>query len=537
MGNYLNIGNAGFTSTVKDIYVDKTGMIAFINDTLGKKRKLTCVSRPRRFGKSFAAQMLCAYYDKSCDSHALFEGLEISKDPTFETHLNRYDVIYLDITEFTSDAFIKKEMQNVVINLENKVISELAAAYPNVTRQNDLPGMLYNITEATGNQFIFIIDEWDALFREEKDDTALHEAYIKLLRGLFKNSGKTDKMIAAAYMTGILPIKKYGSQSAVSDFREYTMLSPGALAKYMGFTEPEVKALCNEYGMDFEKMKYWYDGYSFSRLKSVYNPNSVMEAINRQEFGSYWTRTETYEALKIYIDMDEDGLKEAITQMLGGECVKIMSESFQNDMTSIRSKDDVLTLLVHLGYLAYDAKKECVFIPNEEVKKEFLLAVAKGKHTELARLIQNSDFLLEQTLNMNEAAVAAAIEESHKLNASPIKYNNEECLRSTIRLAYISCRDEFMEIDELPSGHGYVDMAFVPKKGSSKPVILIELKWNKTSDGAILQMKERDYAHILRDYGSDILLVGINYDEKTKRHTCKIERNAPGEIPAGIHFL
>lgn len=524
MGNYLNIGNAGFASVVKDIYVDKTGMIAFINNTLGKTRKLTCVSRPRRFGKSFAAKMLCAYYDKSCESRELFEGLEISKDPSFETYLNKYDVIYLDITEFTSDAFIKKDMQNVVINLENKVISELTAAYPDVKRQDDLPGMLYNITEATGNQFVFIIDEWDALFREEKDNTLLHEAYIKLLRGLFKNSGKTDKMIAAAYMTGILPIKKYGNQSAVSDFREYTMLSPGGLAEYMGFTEPEVKALCEEYDIDFEEMKYWYDGYSFSRLKSVYNPNSVMEAINRQEFGSYWTRTETYEALKIYIDMNEDGLKEAVVHMLGGGRVKIMSESFQNDMTSITSKDDVLTLLVHLGYLAYDAKEESVFIPNEEVKKEFLLAVSKGRHKELAKLIQNSDLLLEQTLNMEEDAVAAAIEESHKLNASPIKYNSEESLRSTIRLAYITCREEFTEIDELPSGHGYVDMAFVPKKGSSKPVILIELKWNRTADTAIRQIKDKDYSHAFKNYGRDILLVGISYDEKTKAHSCKIEK-------------
>lgn len=526
MGNYLNIGNAGFAAIVRDIYVDKTGMIAFINNTLGKTRKLTCVSRPRRFGKSFAAKMLCAYYDKSCDSRELFNGLEISKDPSFETYLNQYDVIYLDITEFTSDAFIKKKMQDIVINIESKVIAELAAAYPDVEKQNSLPGMLYNITEATGNQFVFIIDEWDALFREAKDDAALHEAYIKLLRGLFKNSGKTDKMIAAAYMTGILPIKKYGNQSAVSDFREYTMLSPGGLAEYMGFTEPEVKALCEEYSMDFVQMKYWYDGYSFSKLKSVYNPNSVMEAIDREEFGSYWTRTETYEALKIYIDMDEDGLREAITQMLGGESVKIMSESFQNDMVSIKSKDDVLTLLVHLGYLAYDAREEKVFIPNEEVRKEFLLAVMKGRHKELARLVQNSDFLLEQTLNMNEEAVADAIEESHKMNASPIKYNSEEALRSTIRLAYITCRDDFIEVDELPSGHGYVDMAFVPKKGSSKPVILIELKWNKTVDSAIQQIKDKDYPHVLKNYGGDILFVGISYDEKTKKHTCKIKKES-----------
>lgn len=381
MGKYLNIGNAGFEAVQKGHYVDKTGMISFINSTLGTTDKLTCVSRPRRFGKSYAAKMLCAYYDKSCDSRALFEGLDISKDPYFEKYLNKYDVIFLDITEFTSDAFIKGDMQNVVINLQSKVIDELAAAYPNVKREEDLPNMLYNIVEKTGCKFVFIIDEWDALFRETKDDTAQQEAYIRLLRGLFKNSGKTDRMIEAAYMTGILPIKKYGTQSAMTDFKEYTMLSPRKLAEYVGFTEMEVKSLCKLSGMDFEKMRKWYDGYSFSRIKSVYSPNSVMEAIKNEEFGSYWTQTETYATLQFYIDMDEDGLKQAITQMLGGAHIKIDSGIFQNDMTTIKSKDDVLTLLVHLGYLAYDADTKSVRIPNEEVRQEYVRAVTTGKHT------------------------------------------------------------------------------------------------------------------------------------------------------------
>ncbi len=378
MGNYLNVGNAGFATAVKGIYVDKTEMISYINDTLGTMDKLTCVSRPRRFGKSLAAKMLCAYYDKSCDSRALFDGLAIARDPSFEKHLNQYDVIYLDITEFTSDALVKGSTREIVRTIECRVMQELREVYPTVEEQNSLPNLLCSITEATGNKFIFIIDEWDALFREAKEDVGLQEEYIGLLRGLFKNSGKTDKMIEAAYMTGILPIKKYGTQSAVSDFREYTMLTPGKLAKYVGFTEAEVKALCQEYAMDFEEMKRWYDGYSFSRTNSVYSPNSVMEAIRSEEFGSYWTRTETYEALKIYIDMDMDGLKEAIICMLGGERVRIMAGSFQNDMTSMKSKDDVLTLMVHLGYLVYDAKEKAVFIPNEEVREEFVLAVTKG---------------------------------------------------------------------------------------------------------------------------------------------------------------
>ncbi len=371
MGMYLNIGNAGFQSVRKGLYVDKTGLISFINKTLGTKDKLTCVSRPRRFGKSFATQMLCAYYDKSCDSKALFYDLEIAKDPGYDKFLNKYDVIYLDITWFIST---EKDIKNTVCYLQEQVMQELCSIYSSVEAESSLPVLLAKISEITGHRFIIIIDEWDALFREAMDDTELQKEYLQLLRGLFKSS-LTDKMIEAAYMTGILPIKKYGTQSALTDFREYTMLQPKKLAEYVGFTEQEVKALCQEYGMDFETARRWYDGYSFSKVKSVYSPNSVVQAIKNEEFCDYWTETETYESLKHYIGLNADGLKNAIIAMLGGERYKINTRTFQNDISSIRSKDDVLTLLVHLGYLAYDSIEKEVYIPNHEVAKEFKNAV------------------------------------------------------------------------------------------------------------------------------------------------------------------
>lgn len=521
MGNYINVGNAGFKAIRKGLYVDKTGMIPFINGTLGTMDKLTCVSRPRRFGKSFAAKMLCAYYDKSCDSRELFEGLEVSKDESFEKYLNKYDVIYMDITWFISSS---ENIKCVVKTMQQKVISELMDAYPEAKKEDTLSETLLRINEITGNKFIIIIDEWDALFREAKDDRDVQDSYILFLRGLFKNSAFTDKIIEGAYMTGILPIKKYGTQSAVTDFREYTMLAPKQLAEYVGFTEDEVEKLCKQSGMDFEEMKRWYNGYSFRRLKSVYSPNSVMEAVKSEEFGSYWTQTETYQTLQFYIDVDADGLKQTIVQMLGGASIKIDPGTFQNDMTTIKSKDDVLTLLVHLGYLAYDTDTKTVRIPNEEVRQEFVRAVSNCKHAEIAKIIRESDYLLEATLNMDEETVASIIEEAHKTGTAPTFYNNEQALRSVIKFAYISCVDEFMRIEELPSGHGYADVVFIPKKSSSMPLLIIELKWNKTSDGAIQQIKNRDYSGVLKEYGGEILLVGINYDEKSKKHTCRIEK-------------
>lgn len=519
MGVYLNCGNAGFAAVQNGRYVDKTGMIAFVNRVLGTADKLICVSRPRRFGKSFAAKMLCAYYDKSCDSRELFEGLAIAEDASFETHLNRYHVIYLDITLFTSRA---RDVKTVVRDISAAVMAEVNEMFPEVPQGSDLVETLVRVAKSTGERFIMIIDEWDALFREAKDDVKLQKEYIDLLRSLFKSSW-TDIIFEAAYITGILPIKKYGTQSAMTDFREYTMTQPEPLERFTGFTEQEVRALCAGSGLAFEELQRWYDGYVLGDDTHIYSPKSVMEAVQRGRIGNYWARSETYESLRLYIELNEDGLKEAIVQMLGGARIRIDVSTFQNDMTTIRSRDDVLTLLVHLGYLAYDIAHKSVYIPNEEVREEFVRAVTTGRHTELAKLIRNSDQLLEATLSMDEEAVAAAIEEAHKAGAAPTFYNNEQALRSVIRVAYISCMDEFLRLEELPSGHGYADVVFFPKKASGMPLLLIELKWNRTEKGAVAQIKERDYPQALKDYGGDILLVGISYDAKSKRHTCRIE--------------
>lgn len=520
MGRYLNVGNDGFRAIRKGRYVDKTGLISFINETLGTADKLTCVSRARRFGKSFAVKMLCAYYDKSCDSSELFDGLEIAEDPSYRKYLNKYDVIYLDMTLFIS---LCGNMKDIMAYIQEQVIQEIADVYPAAAGEEHLAMAMAKASASAGIKFIVIIDEWDALFREAKNDTDLQKEYIRLLRGLFKSS-LTDSMIEAAYMTGILPIKKYGTQSAMTDFREYTMLSPKRLAKYAGFTEMEVRQLCEDYGMDYGEAKRWYDGYSFKNVPSVYNPNAIMRAMQNQEFGSYWTETETYEALKIYIDMDFDGLREAILSMLGGEKCPVNTGTFQNDLTSLRSRDDVMVLLIHLGYLAYDGEAEKVYIPNEEIRQEFFLALKHSGHWEIAKLVKESDELLRAALNLNGEKVADAIEKMHSASTAPIFYNNEQALRSVIRLAFISCMEQFREIQELPSGNGYADMVYLPKKGSVMPIMLVELKWNKGAEGAIAQIKERNYPEVFEGYGSEVLLVGISYDERTKKHECVIEK-------------
>lgn len=529
MGFYVNPPADGFEAVLKrNRYVDKSELIAYTNSVLGTESMLTCFSRPRRFGKSFAAKMLVAYYSKGADAKALFEKLKIAgtdaeERACFEEHLNKYDVLFLDITSFISMA---ADIRDTVRDLQADVIRELKKAYPGCISEDtrSLFRALMQVNGETGNKFFVVIDEWDALFREAKDNKELQQSYIQLLRSMFK-SGQTSQVIIGAYMTGILPIKKYGTQSALTDFREFTMLEPGPLAPFIGFTEAEVKKLCETYELDFEEARKWYDGYRFNGNEHVYCPNSIMELVSRKRFDSYWTKTETYESLRDYIDLDRMGLKDGIVDMLGGRHCRIDTGTFQNDMTSISNRDDIFTLFVHLGYLAYDFDKEEVFIPNEEVRKEFVRAVKEGRRSELAKAVQMSDKLLSATLQMDEIAVAEMIEAVHLSETSPKNYNNEQALRYVVIMAYLSCMDHYLRFEEIASGRGYCDILFLPRKASSKPALLVELKWNKNVDKAITQIKEKRYIEVLKqfDYEGKLLMIGINYSTETAKHTCRIE--------------
>lgn len=400
MGIYLNPPADAFKAILREkIYVDKSGLIAYINSVLNSSRMLTCFSRPRRFGKSYAAKMLAAYYSKGADSDSLFQGLEISGTDTYTDYLNKYNVLFLDIAWFIS---ISSNIKKTVTEMQENIIEELREAFPDTIGRSvrSLPVALLQISARTGQKFFIIIDEWDALFREASADEALQKSYIQLLRALFKGV-QISQFLAGAYMTGILPIKKYGTQSALTDFREFSMLEPGLLAEYVGFTEKEVRDLCQTNWMDFAEANKWYNGYRFDKTGHVYSPNSIIEAVINKKFSNYWTQTETYESLKLYIDMDFDGLKTAIIDMLGGQKCRIDTGTFQNDMTSLQGKDDVLTLLVHLGYLAYDDDSKEVYIPNEEVRQEFVRAVKNGSRRELVKAVQLSDQLLPHLQNQH----------------------------------------------------------------------------------------------------------------------------------------
>ena len=521
MGIYLNPGNDGFQEAVRsEIYVDKTGLIAYTNRYLSTEQKFICVSRPRRFGKSMALRMLAAYYSLGCDSKKLFEGKKIEKEPDFAEHLNQYDVIFLNMQHFLIGA----RKQSVTEYLEQSVMEEILEKYgdfianPNVI----LADALRRLYTKTGKKFIFLIDEWDCVMRERQEAEDLQKQYLDFLRNLLKD----QPYVALAYMTGILPIKKYGQHSALNMFAEYSMTDQSVFEEYTGFTEPEVRELCERFRMDFTETKNWYDGYKLTEFKHIYNPKSVVEAMRRHKFSNYWTSTETYEALKVYMDMDFEGLKGDIVRMLGGGCVRVNTRSFQNDMRTFNTGDDVLTLLIHLGYLGYDSDTKEAFIPNKEIIEEFENAMSVGGWAEIIRVLKASEKLLEDTLRGDEESVARRLDAAHMEAASILAYNDENSPGCAIGLAYYSARKNYRLIREMPTGHGFADIVFLPLPSVNKPALVIELKYDKSADTAIRQIKERGYTKALEGYSGEILLVGINYDKnnKNKPHSCVIEK-------------
>ena len=511
------VGVQTFNDIIEEgmIYVDKTALIY----NMAKKYKYVFLSRPRRFGKSITANMIAAYYNCEADSKELFSRFKIASCESFEKYLNKYDTIFLNMQEFLSQSDTVEEM---IALIRKSVIWDLLEKYPDFRYfdETNLMRTMQDVYNKTKRQFVVVIDEWDCIFREYKTDREAQEKYLDFLRDLLKDKG----YLALVYMTGILPIKKYGTHSALNMFDEFSMTNPKYLASYVGFTEEEVRDLCQKYNMDFEETRRWYDGYRFRKAEHIYSPKSVVDAMRNEAFDSYWTQTETYEALKTYIDMNFDGLKDTVIAMLGGGHCLIDTGTFQNDMTTFHSKDDALTLLIHLGYLAYDMDLQEVFIPNEEVRAEFARAIKASGWHEVIHAISISEELLENTLACNNEKVARIIDNIHEEFTSILNYNNEISLSCVISIAYYSVRRYYSIYRELPSGKGFADLVYLPRiQYPEKPAMIIELKWDKTATGSIRQIKDKNYIKGLKNYSGTVLLVGINYNKSDKHHECLIE--------------
>lgn len=518
MGIYLNPDNIDFYNAVhySKIYVDKTELLAYTNSVLFGEQKFICVSRPRRFGKSMAANMLTAYYSRGCDSREMFQDLKIAQNPDFEKHLNQYNVIHLNMRNYLSESDCMCEMLHF---MEEDLLDEIEQEFADLRmpRRKTLTNVLEKVFAQYRIPFVVIIDEWDCIFRVHKNDLEAQKEYLDFLRSFMKDRS----YVALAYMTGILPIKKYGEHSAINVFYEYSMTDAKPIEEFTGFTEEEVQGLCEQYHMSFEETKRWYDGYCVDGV-SIYNPKSVVEAMLRGKFSNYWTQTETYEALKIYIQSNELGVQDVILKLLAGETYEVDTTTFSNDMVTFASKDDVLTLLVHLGYLTYDSQTKTISIPNHEVMEQFLSTIKILGWNEVTQALQVSEELVQATLACDEVKVAQLVEQAHQENTSILKYNDENSLSCVITLAYYAAQKNYVLHREYPAGKGFADLIFEPRKNCTLPAFIVELKWGASAEDAVQQIKKKNYTDALKNYSGEVLLVGISYD-KEKHHICKIE--------------
>jgi hypothetical protein len=492
-------------------------LISYTNKVFETEQKYVCVSRPRRFGKTIAANMLAAYYGMEDDAENLFAPFEIARDHSFHRHLNRYRVIFFNMQSFLSHATDAKDF---IQKIFRKLWPEIQVEFPFVKDMvfESLSDCFDIVYDRTKEPFVFIIDEWDCIFREYKTDQQAWKLYLDFLRDLLK-----DKVyVGLAYMTGILPIHKYGSHSALNMFDEFSMTNPLWMARFAGFTQEEVTSLCQKYDRDTEEMSRWYNGYRFRHIPAVYSPKSVISAVLSGEYANYWNKTESYEALRVYIELNFDGLKDAVIQMLAGKKKRIDIGHFKNDMTNMTIVDDVLTLLIHLGYLGYDCDTQEAFIPNKEISDEFITAIRDTQWGEIVRAIDASAHLLQATWRADAQAVADAFAVAHN-DVSHFNYNSEEALSYTLSLAYYAAREYYVIHREFPAGKGFADLIFLPRyKHVEKPAMIFELKWDNSARKALRQIEEKKYAEALKDYKGELLLIGVSYHKKTRQHDCVI---------------
>ena len=506
----------GFEESINGhIFVDKSMLIQFINSKLSTKEKWICVSRARRFGKTMALEMLAAYYTKGIQTDHLFNGLKIKETLGYYKHLNCHNTIYINFNDYFETC--PTVSQGIEI-LSQRLIMDLQAAFPGILETPVELSLAFDmVQQATGEKFIFLIDEWDCIFRFKKGKEKEQEEFLSFLRQLFKD--KT--YVELVYMTGILPIKKYNTGSALNMFREYTMLDPKKLGPFFGFTEDEMKILCSKAGsLPLEELKKWYDGYYMEGVGNIFNPRSVVEALEEERCKDYWNRTGGYSELEEYITMDFDGLGGSVTQLLTGEEVAVNVLGFSNDLDSFHDKDEVMTALVHLGYLTCCNNR--VRIPNLEIKEEFVDTVKKLSWGIVSKLLNQSKQLLRATLKKDESGVARYLEDVHDGMQEFKEYNNEHTLKCVIHLAYYAALDEYDLRFEQPSGKGFADCIMLPRKPGNAGIIL-ELKYDRTPEEALSQIKDRGYIKGFPEYVKKAVLVGINYDKRTKKHQCKIE--------------
>lgn len=519
MSIYLNPDNIGMQMDVSSPnFVDKSMLIQFTNARLNTSSRFLCVTRPRRFGKTVAVNMLSSYYSMGCKSGQLFHGLRIEKEPSFEKHLNRHYVIVLDIAGIIMSLRFEKDPIRVY---EKSMVAALKEDFEMKSSATTLSQLFKEIYARKGIRFIILIDEWDAVFRDRKDNKRICDSYMEFLRSLFKDIN-VSQSFELVYMTGIFPITRYNTESTLNMFDEYTVLDDSPLTEFFGFTQQEVDVLCEKNDIDKEQMRKWYDGYHYGGM-SLYSPYSVIKAIIRRSFKDYWTATTSVESVMEYMNYDGGILKESIVRMMPGDRVKFNPDRFKNGLSTIDSQDAALTILVHLGYLGYDPDRHECYIPNREIRQEFELDIEELKDwKDVNGPLEVSSELVERTFREDTSFINETFDEFHRLYADTFTKNLEAVLSMMTRLLYYKLGDDYERMDEVANIKGRADIVYRPRK-NDRPALIIELKADDTSENAIRQIEEMDYVSSLKPFAGEAYLLGISYDRKTLKHQSLIK--------------
>ncbi len=504
-----------FTKTTKDKYfVDKSELIEKMNELVGTSSQYVCITRPRRFGKTINAMMLASYYSKKANFRELFDRLEISKSETYLEHLNKHNVVYITFNSNSSDL---KTYSDYIEFYKSRLIQDIIEFYPDVKKENTISEMFKEILDKTGEEFIFIIDEWDYIFNNNLFSEDDRKDFLRFLEDLLKDK----PYVELAYMTGVLPIAKYSSGSALNMFREYNILNDKIYCKYFGFTLEETRKLCEKQEeVTFEELKSWYDGHKTCSGIDIFNPRSVVYALNDGTCQNYWTNTGPMDEILYYINNDIEEIKNDIVQMVAGIPVEIHLEGYSAEQIDLDTRDEILSAMTVYGFLSYH--DETLTIPNKELRIKFDEALEDESMGAISSLVLQSDEMLNATLSKDTETMERIIQEAHDINIPIIKYNDENSLACVIALVYLNARTKYKIIREMPAGIGFADFIFYPNN-KSKPAFIIELKKDSTPEEALKQIKEKRYALALKDYTGQKLAIGIVYDSKNKSHKVKIE--------------
>ncbi len=506
------------------IFIDKTGMLSYLNEAIDRKERFHCVTMPSRFGKTYIADMVAAYYTNEGDSREAFKGLSIEHDPSFEKHLNKHNVIKLDIGGIC--AFVSKE--KAIESICGNILGYLCDHFPLTDVSGLLPAQaIARVNAKVGATFVFVIDEWDYLLRNHPEDTALFDSYIGLLRSLFKSS-HTISAIDLVYMTGIFPIKRSSDMSGLNVFEEYTMLKPKGLARYYGFSEKEVLEAMRQSSttLSLKELKEWYDGYYFPSVGEVYCPNSVVKACADGECGSYFADTMADSAITNSLRNNHISLSAESAVLLEGGEVRVGDPTDFNDISNLDTPDKGLIALVHSGFLLFDRERFTVRIPNKEVMAKFAKAV---KPLGWGQLPQGAAAygarLVDAVLEGDSEKAKSILDKIHYPLAGPFHHATEDNFAVCMR-ALIFPDPRYAALSETYMGYGRAILVCLPtpEKGKGLPAIVIELKVDRSALAALSQIKDRAYSSSLVGYEGNIIEVGINYDPDSKTHQVKIDR-------------